>query len=320
LNVTAVKPTLTRLWQASRPLMAVTAIMLVAFVLSLLAMATIPGEVLGAPAWLKPAKFAISSAIYAATFAWIFTHLSARARPKAVIGWTTAVVLILEVGIIDVQAARGVTSHFNVGTPLDRALFSVMGVAILIAWGASIALAVAAFRQRWADAALGAAIRYGLLITVLGSATGGLMTTPSRDQVEKVRAGAQVATLGSHTVGAPDGGPGLPGTGWSTAYGDIRVAHFLGLHALQAIPMTLWLARRRRRDDRADQTAVAIAATSYGALFAILLVEALRGIPLTAPDAPGIFALSVWFGLTAIALTMAAREDHASRLKAAVSL
>jgi hypothetical protein len=304
----ALKAQTIRLWIASRPLTAIGVIMLTAFVLSLVSVAAVPGEVLGAPTWLKPAKFAISSAIYALTFAWIFTFLGDWPRLKAIVGWTTALVLFIEVGIIDAQAARGLTSHFNVATTLDSSLFAIMGIAILIAWIAAILLTVAAFRQRFADEALGWAIRLGLLITVAGSATGGLMTVPSHEQLGSMRAGEHVTTSGSHTVGGPDGGPGLPGTGWSTLHGDIRVAHFLGLHGMQAIPLALWLARRRR-PRAGDRSSVVIVSASYASLFGILLWEAMRAVPLTAPDGVTMAALAAWFCTTAIAILARRSQD-----------
>jgi hypothetical protein len=36
----------------------------------------------------------------------------------------------IEIVIIDLQAVRGTTSHFNVATPFDRAAFVVMGLSI----------------------------------------------------------------------------------------------------------------------------------------------------------------------------------------------
>ena len=79
-----------------------------------------PREVMGAPAWMKPAKFAVSIAIYTLTLAWIFTYLPEWTRTRRVVSWVTAVTLVLEIVIIDVQAWRGTTSHFNVGTRRRR--------------------------------------------------------------------------------------------------------------------------------------------------------------------------------------------------------
>ena len=121
-----------RLWQADAPLTALGVVMLGVFVLTLARLWLDPRTITGAPAWLKPAKFAISTAIYGITLAWIFTYLPDWPRVRRVAGWTTAAMLVLEVGIIVVQAWRGRASHFNVGTALDGALFAVMAVGILV--------------------------------------------------------------------------------------------------------------------------------------------------------------------------------------------
>ena len=268
--------TLRRLWNANAPLTATGLVMVAALIASAIAMAGDTSQILGAPRWLKPAKFAISSAIYAFTLAWIFSWLPERRRLTAIVGGITAVVLVVEVGIIDLQAARGLTSHFNAATALDAALFAVMGFAIVVLWFAAIALTVALFRHRFEDASVGWALRLGMLLTVIGQGTGGLMTIPSGAQLEAARSsGLQVS--GSHTVGGPDGGPGLPLTGWSREHGDLRAPHFVGIHAVQVLPAIAWLsswfgAAWRRR-------AVLLAAAGYYALFAILLAQALAGHP-----------------------------------------
>ena len=100
-----------------------------------------------------------------------------------------------------------------------------------------------------------------------------------------------MSVVGAHTVGAPDGGPGLPGTGWSREHGDLRVPHFVGLHALQLLPL-LALALGRRRWPEATRVRLTLAAAaSYGSLFALLLWQALRGQPLVQPDGLTIAAL-----------------------------
>lgn len=292
---------LKKLWKASPPLTTTAIAMVGALLLSLLGTVLDPRMITGMPAWLKPAKFAVSIAIYSFTFAWIFTFLPQWPRLRSVVGWITALVFVIEIAIIDAQAVRGTTSHFNVGTPLDAMLFSVMGIAILLAWMASVALAVALFRQKFADTSLGWALRLGMLVTVLGSATGGLMTGPTRAQLESAKAEQRLKLAGAHTVGAPDGGPGLPGTGWSREHGDLRIPHFLGLHAMQAIPLLAFLIRRVRPAGQRSQLVV-VGSVSYFSLFVILLAQALRGQSVIAPDSATLVLLATWSGLTALAI------------------
>jgi hypothetical protein len=272
--------------------------------------------VTGAPVWLKPAKFAASIAIYAFTLAWAFSYLPEWRRVRAVVGWISAIVLIVEMVIIAGQAARGTPSHFNVSTPLDGALFSIMGAGIALQTLTSVGAAAALWWSRFDDAAMGWALRLGLTIAIVGASTGGLMVRPTEAQLASLRGSAPVTTVGAHTVGAVDGGPGLPGTGWSVEHGDIRVAHFVGLHAFQALPLVALLLKRRNRDALVRTRATLVAAASYGSLFTILLWQALRGQSIVRPDQPTLEVLGAWalFTIAGLTLTVVRRrsfESHA---------
>jgi hypothetical protein len=304
-----------RLWQASPPLTAVSALLLVVAALSLIGMLVDPRVITGAPAWLKPSKFAISTAIYSLTLAWIFISLPDSPRMRRVVGWTTAIVFIIEVAIIDLQAWRGTTSHFNVATTLDQVLFAVMGVAIMVQTLVSVSVAVVLWRHRFAERSLGWALRLGMTLTILGAFTGPLMTTPTATQLADARAGAPMTLAGAHTVGAPDGGPGLPLTGWSREHGDVRVPHFVGLHAIQALALLAVGLRRWRRPEAVRTRAVLVGAASYAALFFLLLWEALRGQSVVAPDAMALTSFATWGGLTLLASGwIAARRASTQRL------
>src|SRR5688572_5543600 len=115
-----------QLWNSSPPLTAVGLLMLVVAAGSVAGIFLDTRIITGAPAWLKPFKFAVSTAIYSLTLAWIFQWLSDWPRVRRIVGWTTAIVFVLEVAIIDAQAWRGTTSHFNVSTLLDGILFGIM--------------------------------------------------------------------------------------------------------------------------------------------------------------------------------------------------
>ena len=274
------------LWRTNRPLTAVAAVMIVMLVPFVVGLFLDPRTITGAPAWLKPAKFALSTAIYSLTLAWVFRALPGWPRMRAIVGWTTALVFAIEVAIIGAQAWRGTTSHFNIGTPLDAVLFAVMGTLILVQTVASVAVAVALWRERtFDDRALGWAMRLGITLTIAGASLGGLMTRPTAAQLEAARTTQAMAVAGAHTVGAPDGGPGLPGTGWSREHGDLRVPHFVGLHALQALPVLVVVLRRRGWPESQRVRAVIVAGAAYAGLFAVLVAQALRGQSILQPDA-----------------------------------
>jgi len=295
--LTRLKTQIARLWRLDAPLTATAGIMLVALAAFAVGLLVDPRLISGAPAWLKPAKFAASITVYSLTLAWLFGHIPRAVRTRRIVGRLSAVVMFVELGIIALQAARGTTSHFNVSTPLNAVLFMIMGSAIVTQTLATIAVAVALFREQHADRALGWALRLGMLLTIAGASLGGLMTRPTDAQLAEMKAGSVVVS-GAHTVGAPDGGAGIGVTGWSREHGDLRIAHFFGLHALQVLPLAALALRRTRASSSQRTRLVKILAGSHAALVGLLLWQALRGQALLSPDASTLAALLAWFTLT----------------------
>jgi hypothetical protein len=293
-----------RAWADSAPLTATCILMLAAFIASCIGILVDDRLITGVPAWLKPAKFGISTAIFAGTVAWLYRYIAVWPRFMRAIGWLLAAVLVIEVAIIDLQAARGTTSHFNNATPLDATLFRIMGTAIGLLWLGSAAVLVALFRQKFENPEWGWWLRLGMLITVIGAAAGGLMLGLTSEQTEARRAGQPPSLIGGHTVGAPDGGPGLAGVGWSSEHGDLRIPHFFGLHGAQILPFLGWLIMRGRRPigfGRRGGLAFAVGA-SYIAFIGILTWQALEGQSILNPDGTIMLALGSWAVATAGAI------------------
>jgi len=219
--------------------------------------------VTNAPVWLKPLKFGLSITLYAWTLGWLLADFPAAVqRSVRRISQGAALSMVVEMAIIFGQAARGQASHFNEASLLDGVLFGVMGLFIMLNTGLLVWATVLAWRHRpHGPAGYVWGLRLGLVVFVLGSVVGGVMSG-----------------LNQHTVGAPDGGPGLPGLGWSTRAGDLRAAHFLGLHALQVLPLLGWLASRH-----SPRRAVLLAwggAGVYAAAVGLLFAWAMLGRPL----------------------------------------
>lgn len=273
-------------WEENRPLRFTVIFSAALFLATLIGMLVDGRTVIGEPVWLKPTKFAISSVFYAASLMWVLAMLKDRARLVSIVSWVTAVAMIGELILIVIQAFRGVRSHFNMSTPLDGAIFSIMGIMILSLWIASIVALVALFRQKFENRAWGAILKWALFITVVGSGLGGTMTSPRASQIEAAQETGVLPESGAHTIGAPDGGAGLPGVGWSTEGGDLRIGHFLGLHALQIIPLiglaVLWLARSRPENQQVNL--IHVASIGYLGTIALITWQAFRGEPLIYPS------------------------------------
>jgi hypothetical protein len=279
----------------NRPLLALTAGTLL---LALVAGAGIFADsriLTGVPVWLKPFKFAVSFAIYAFTLAWLLSVLPRRSRPAE---WAIVAIVgvsFTELAIITFQAARGRLSHYNTTTAFDAMLWQVMGMAIMVLFVATMVVGVVALRQRIGDRSVTWAIRLGLALTLLGMLVAFPMTMQST---------AVSGVVGAHSVGVPDGGPGMPLTGWSLTGGDLRIGHFVGLHALQALPLLAFLLSRfagRRLDERTRARLLLVTGLGYGVLVLLLTWQAMRGQPLLKPDAVTLVAGAALLAGTALA-------------------
>lgn len=177
-------------------------------------------KVMGINAWYKPFKFALSIAVYSWTMAWLIHYLpSFNAKLFA---WTVVGLLGFEILYIALQAGRGQLSHFNVSTTWYIGLYMVMAVAATAVTIYTAYIGVLFFKGAFPQLERHYlwSIRLGIWLFVIFAFQGFLM-------------GSRL----SHTVGGADGSIGLPLLNWSLSYGDLRIAHFIGMHALQVLPI-----------------------------------------------------------------------------------
>ncbi len=188
-------------------------------------------ELVGINIWIKPIKFILSAIVVLWTMAWYFRNYPFKPITASRLAIAAASLMLIENIAISTQAWRGVQSHFNKTTPFDSAVFGIMGWAIFLFTIIAFWLFLKSFspklafptNRKWA-------FRIAWFGFLYASAIGGMMVSQ-----------------GGHNVGVADGGNGIPFLNWSTEGGDLRVAHFFGLHAIQIIPLVTYFMTKQIR-------------------------------------------------------------------------
>jgi hypothetical protein len=218
--------------------------------------------ILGINAVIKPIKFALSIWLYSWTMSIILSYID-NVRKVKTYTWVAVVCMVFEQLAITFQALRGEQSHFNRADSLGIILFSMMGVFILTItlWTAYIIYVLIRQKEYQAPPIIILGIKIGLIYFVIFSLFGGY-----------------VSGLKGHTVGAVDGGEGIQFLNWSTTFGDLRVAHFFGIHSLQIIPLLAFGLYRFLENKNAAKILWAFSIL-YLAYVLFVMVQALMGLP-----------------------------------------
>jgi hypothetical protein len=213
----------------------VALVMAAAFGLTLVLLALDPRTIDGhTSVWVKPLKFELSLVLHAATLALVAGLLSPSHRQGSamlIVAIVFTAASAVEMGYIILQGARAELSHFNVGTPFHRTMYSVMAICAVLIVGAAGAIGLAASADADFDAqpALKAAIGLGLV--------GGTILT-------LITAFAIGGRMSPYFGGVPAHDARMFLTGWSQSGGDLRVSHFLATHMIQTLPICALVVER----------------------------------------------------------------------------
>lgn len=229
---------------------------LVLAILFLILSKTTSTQVFNVSSWYKPFKFAFSIFLYSWTMALYCSYLPN--FNSNLFSWTVIILFGFEIIYIALQAGKGQLSHFNLSTPLYTTLYSLMALAATAVTVYTAYIGVLFFSNEFPNLPnyYVWAIRLGIILFVIFSFEGFVM-------------GSRL----SHTIGGADGGTGIPLFNWSTKYGDPRISHFIGMHALQVLPILSYYLVKNTK-------ATIVIAVLYGFLALFTLVQALQGKPL----------------------------------------
>lgn len=206
-------------------------------------------------AWYKPFKFALSTCLFAWAMAWYVYYLPT--FNVNFFNWSVIILLGFEIIYIAIQAGRGQLSHYNTSSPIYSMLYVMMALAASLVTLYTAYVGLLFFQNSFPTLPIYYlwGIRLGIIIFVIFSFEGFVM-------------GSRL----THTIGGPDGGAGLPLVNWSTKFGDPRIPHFIGMHALQVLPILAYYLCRNTK-------AVLVIAFFYAFLAFFTLNQALKGKP-----------------------------------------
>ena len=218
--------------------------------------------IMGINSMIKPIKFALSIWIYGWTMAMLLFYVNDKKKVRN-LSILAVITMVYEQFAITLQAFRGQLSHFNNNTSFGGILYALMGIFIVALTFQTLRIAITFIRQKTyiIPAPLVLSIQIGLIYFVIFSFFGGY-----------------ISGVNGHTVGAKDGGAGLPLINWSTTFGDLRVAHFFGIHALQIVPLFGYWVSGKYESEPATKS-IWIFSVIYLAYVCFTMIQALMGMP-----------------------------------------
>lgn len=256
------------LWRRQPVLAAAGFACLLAFVLTAVMASGDPRQFQGTGTWVKPMKFQASVGVLLLTVAWFYGNLDAAARrrwPSLVMACALVVAGGFEVFWITWQGAQQVRSHFNIDSRLASLMYQLMGVGALVLTLSQIWLAVRIARHgNLPPGTYRASVVISLVLTgILGTLTG-----------------AMISIYNTHWVGgAPTDAGGLPVFGWVRDGGDLRVAHFFGMHVWHILPLAGAALTAMGLRGRVGTGIVVVLAFAYAGLTVGTMLEAMAGQP-----------------------------------------
>ncbi|RTL39748.1 MAG: hypothetical protein EKK48_17910 [Candidatus Melainabacteria bacterium] len=289
---------LIRCWKSNRSLTALIVFSVSVLIVSMFGLCFDQRMVLGEHPWIKPVKFSASLAIFGVTLFWLgqfltnHTHAFRRTCRAALSG------SIAELSIIIIQVMRGAPNHFNMGSSFDNGMAWLAAISILPVAFSIVVVFFLLLREPNLPAVLGCALRWGVLLSVIGCIPGFMMLAPVAMQhiivhqvstsLHQTSTGLQQASTNLHqaSISLQQTSSGIPFLGWSTVSGDLRVAHFVGIHALQFFPVLAFIVMKLLPNVSILRKELLIGniGLTYLGVIALLTHQALIAEPITAPS------------------------------------